>query len=255
LPLLDLSPCDIAPDHAHLSIVYLAGLMLWPGDAIQMERFRASALVHKLKIDIDGGDLPHDTFTPEEWAGLFKIATLAPPFSEVVQASVVRYYHGLALGQFICEIIARKDRRSKNATIGQTMATVTKFCKDFGWRVSKSTLVNTIWPDFRAVAHLWAAKVRRLPFDRRGFSFDITPTFVCPPEELAQFLAMAEWYRSRGEELESNKTNLLGAGQTWRVPPEITLPPVATQRFQPQATASPVRSWRALARAGLSITF
>jgi hypothetical protein len=48
--------------------------MLWPGDAIQMERFRASALVLKMTSDSYGGDLPHETVTPEEWAGLFKIA-------------------------------------------------------------------------------------------------------------------------------------------------------------------------------------
>jgi hypothetical protein len=84
------------------------------------------------------------------------------------------------------------------------------------FRVSKSTIDNTIWPRFEPVAHLWCA---------HGLFFEDQTDLPCPTDKTPEFLKRAEEIRVIGESvrLKNSKHTLLRQTVTLRVPESISL--------------------------------
>jgi hypothetical protein len=88
-----------------------------------------------------------------------------------------------------------------------------------GANISRSTLVNTILPRFRPVAHLWAAhSYEALHGEDRQFP--------CSFERVRDFLAMAEFFRERALAIKfpQRRDALLRADEAWTLPPGLPLP-------------------------------
>jgi hypothetical protein len=198
--------------------------MLWPDDDKKITRFnnivQYEALLNSsiIALSLESGI----EFQGKQLALLLRRVSEGPRLSEVLRKNTKRFLHGLAAGLVVCEIIARRDRGDL-AQITETMKAVAKAFSAERCKVSLKTIENSIWPRFRSVAHLWAASARC------SGGFSVLPY---PLGEVEQFLALAEWYRSAGEEWrprKSSKGSLLIAERTWRVPSEISLPPPAIE--------------------------
>jgi hypothetical protein len=98
-------------------------------------------------------------------------------------------------------------------------------------RVSQKHIDNVIWPRYRPVAHLWAARKIRHDAGREQ------KHFPCSIAELPTFLATAEELRDKGESLRlprSPEASILRKGDAIRLPDLVSLPGV-TLHFGPAA--------------------
>jgi hypothetical protein len=100
--------------------------------------------------------------------------------------------------------------------------------KEVDRRLQKSfkisaTQIKRIWREFQPVAHLWAAVVYRAFHDQEN------KTFPCKAKNLAEFLALAEWFADLGTSIkpaQSPSGTILQAEKSIRVPCGLMLPTV-----------------------------
>jgi hypothetical protein len=122
---------------------------------------------------------------------------------------------GMALGYMVFRF-ERADTRS-SASLGAAFRMIEEGCRKGGWRGgSRGHMRQTIWPTFRAAAHLWAA-YQFMEGGQLDMGTNLNPT------TLRTFLGGAEWFRRKGEALiplHGNEPVLL-AKETWKIPPEL----------------------------------
>lgn len=196
----------------------------------------ADANIHKeigQKLMADGLSLAADTIEEREaisW--FFGYLRDTPKPADMVDKAKLNYPHGLAAG-----IILWKFARAGagNTTIGAIANEIVnklqhKMMSD-GKRIrlGYDYIVDTIWPRYRSVAHLWAAY-----YD----GADASPScpFPCAAASVPTFLAGAESFRAFGERTTPSHSDstLLSPLDSWRLPETIIaiLPPVALRSFE-----------------------
>lgn len=89
------------------------------------------------------------------------------------------------------------------------------------FRVAPKTFRNHVLPRFRCVAHLWVASYTAMKIDRGD------DPFPCHPENLARFLADADFYRLAAEAARTRQspTTVLRAQEMVRLPPGLSIAP------------------------------
>jgi hypothetical protein len=78
-----------------------------------------------------------------------------------------------------------------------------------GYKLSKKTFDNEIWPAFRRVSHFWAAYFKRC-------NIDLQSPFPCRGEDLRSFLSDTQVYQRMGE-----KNPFLRPGETVKLPARL----------------------------------
>jgi hypothetical protein len=90
--------------------------------------------------------------------------------------------------------------------------------------ISRSTLENTIWRNYKPVAHLWASHVYYVLILRP----DDALAFPCRVDQLPDFLALADFFALSGLSAKmprrKKSEHLLDESNMWRIPSGLHLP-------------------------------
>jgi hypothetical protein len=213
MPILDISRDELGPQRGQATLVYLQAVMVAPDDPLMRRRifeaFDAARIINALD------EAPDDAFpTPEQTRVLMRFGNEAPRLAEVSEDSNRPYFHGVTTGLVLAAIIHRRDAGHPRANLGDVMDLVSKRLSGANdLTLSRGTINNVVWPKYRCVAHLWAAYVHAAIQGRDG-------TCPCRLDRLADFLAIAEWYRVEGEGFRPKQSDrpVLAAAETWRMP-------------------------------------
>ena len=149
------------------------------------------------------------------------IALDALPPRVIRDAYGQRYFHGFLAGEFLGAAVVSdaggipiKLEHFKAAMTAEKRRKLHK-----GADISRSTLVNTILPRFRPVAHLWAAHTYE---GMHGSDRE----FPCALARVPEFLAMAEFFREHALAMKfpQRRDALMREDEAWALPPGLPLP-------------------------------
>jgi len=208
MPYLPLEPSIISnPTRVDLSII--ASVMLWPephDETVREEAFK-SAVIEM------GRELRHTTeLSPEILGGLFELAADTKPIGQLQEMAKARLADGLKAGNILIAALQGKDDKGGQLRLGDISK---KLAKKFApRRGDNSSIINTIWKQYRSVSHFWAAHVKYTEATDR-------PTFPCDLNSVACFLWLSEEWRERGETTKTAPqapSTILRPGECWRVP-------------------------------------
>lgn len=97
------------------------------------------------------------------------------------------------------------------------------------------------WGDYQSVAHLWASALHWSGKSTFSWESELDREWIKDPAGKLRFLAMAEAFRTMGENTYAhgqkrrrNPSPLLDPSQSWRVPEDIALPSVSIDLPEPQ---------------------
>jgi hypothetical protein len=158
----------------------LAAHMLWPHDRDEEQR---SILIDRLTVECLRGAFSE--LSEVDKGDLFACADRAPGLTAIHAAAKPAFRSGYVAGIVLHNVLTSGT---------STGAAITKVVKSLpaAMRLSASTFNNSIWPEFRPVAHLWAAYCTKAPFHN-------CHDFPCTLPGLRSFLWLAEYYRLSGE--------------------------------------------------------
>jgi hypothetical protein len=197
-PQLELSD-DCLSHPVPADLITLGANMLWPDDLDVRDRAVKSG---HLKILIS------DWVIPQELAQQISSDALdATPMVAIQESAKLPFVHGFIAGTILHTIVSEVavEKNSDRASMQRVIADLSKIFYP-RWRLAPKTIENTVWPQFRKVAHYWAAYIQGT------FSQPPEP-FPCRLANLSGFLSTAEAFRHAGE-----------ATRTKRSPRPILLP-------------------------------
>jgi hypothetical protein len=195
-------------------VALIATIMLWPDDEEWRARAALSSFVEWIGDDTAGW--PYEVLQD-----LQQITRRADPIARIQrEVKKERYARGVLTGSILhTAIIANAldaEKKSMEHVVKQSVAGFV----NAGHRVRAKTFNNEILPQFRSVAHFWAAAFKRLKIELRD-------CFPCRFTEFAEFLADAEAYRLAGGELRPpHSTNaVLRPGEAFPLSANLYVPP------------------------------
>jgi hypothetical protein len=196
------------PDRMHLSII--ESWMLWPDDeAKRLDAYKAAV------VEI-GRDLTHQIkLEPAILEDLFYLAADAKPLDQLRGMFMTPFQQGLMAGNILIAAVTGKDAKGGPLKLGDINEKLRKlFARGPN---SNSSFVNTIWKQYRAVSHLWAAHIQVTEDRPAGASF----VFPCELPEIIEFLWLSEQWRVKGESMKTAPrapSTILRPGESVRIP-------------------------------------
>ena len=207
MPIVDCPPDFFSPP-SRLDLAWIEARMLWPDQADRQAETWRTAFVEAVREHMAAG-LPIDI----DPLALLSIAAEATPLGKLREAAAQPFRHGCAAGWLLLETVWRAEtgRRTRLTSVKATIAKALK--------LSTSTIDNTAWATYRAVAHYYAAFLAR--------ARDGALAFPCAVAGLPHFLARAEHLRQMAETVipPHRAAPLLRPGQALILRPPFPLPP------------------------------
>jgi hypothetical protein len=198
-------------------LAVVEAMMLWPEDEKARERWLHAAMVREASAL--GEDLPesHARFS-------LQLAADTTPLKELKGIAEDRQAHGWVAGAMLHRAVERAAVEG-SVNLGKIAQEVVQASaglrRQHGMRLSVKTINNRIWPDYRSVAHFWAAYVTALDEGQKAFP--------CSIGGLPAFLATAEAYRKAGETVQTKQGPVMRPGESVLVPDFLTLPTLALE--------------------------
>jgi hypothetical protein len=225
--ILDLDPDFITqPNRLHLA--QIEAMMLFPHSPSDRE------MVYRASIVEFAAENP-DQIPEYIWKNLFYISRSVNRIDEIREAVRSRCVKGLIVGivthfQIASAKAGIESRRED--IINQISSIARDVVKSRGIRVSAKTFHNDMWPEFRSVAHFWAASV--ILNETRYHD----TVFPCRVSEIEEFLSTVEAYRIAGESSRPKQASatILDPKHTVRLPSELKVEPADLQ-FIPTTNA------------------
>jgi hypothetical protein len=221
MPVLKITPAMIGPDRSPLTLAYLGAVMLWPDDLDQRTELIKTARAAYLKNVI--GSVP-GACDPGAGFDLWEMVFDAiPPRVLMNMGGGSRPVdHGWAAGEYLAKAVqdSAAGRRVKLAAIKAAITAPKRRKSHPRLDFSEDTFVNTIWPRYRPVAHLWAAYVYEGLWEVPG------SLFPCDLEHLPDFLALANFFYkvALSIEIRQRRDALMSGTDAWTLPPGLPLP-------------------------------
>lgn len=222
-PVLELTHAMVGPNRTDMTRAYLTSLMYWPDDPAQQREVMKTAAALHLRATL--GTVPAARDAIADHVDMVSMALDALPPRKIRESAEQRYYQGCLAGEFLSEAFA-DDLRGRPVKLEHYKAAMTAPRRrklHERMNISRSTLVNTILPRFRPVAHLWAAHVYAGKYlgDRE---------LPCSVARVPEFLLFAEIIRERALAMKFPKRRdaLLREDEAWTLPPGLPLPETIT---------------------------
>lgn len=165
-------------------------------------------------------------------------------FSHVDQLPEVlrtRMAEGHVAGDILRYVVAFADHVPKHASVNKAIYAVCHQLKEDRAERRRRTAssrawVRPTWSRFKCVAHLWAAYLAFMELANDAGLPDLH-IVDASPESFLDFLAIAEWYRHRGEGLlpHAQTVPTLDPAATWRSPADLILPKLDISPSAPPA--------------------
>ncbi len=150
----------VGANRTDMTRAYLIGVMLWPDDPERRREMMKTATVLHLRATL--GTVPAAADAVADQVNLMTLALDALPLRIIHEKIGSRYFRGFLAGEFVGAAVVSdagglpvKLEHFKAAMTAEKHRKIHK-----GANISYSTLVNTILPRFRPVAHLWAFYVK-----------------------------------------------------------------------------------------------
>jgi hypothetical protein len=211
MPELEITQDGLTDRH---TLFEVEAIMLWPTD----EEARKQSINFSARKDaleqLKNSDM---TFSGPEVAEIVQLYWDTPTAQQMQDKATGPTKHGLTAGMLL-EWLVASARAGQPMSLEDGAQRVERALHSY--RVGYKTIRGNAWPNYRDVAHLWAAHTS---MQTQG----ATP-FPCAMKDLPKFLAIAEAFRTEGEALRlprSQKT-ALDPNRTWRVPGNLVLPRV-----------------------------
>jgi hypothetical protein len=202
MPYMDtLTPDLLGSKRSPLTLAIIEGWMLYPNDQKQRERTFAAAKAQHTTNEISnlakqiGPDTPAIYHTLGDLSQMLTSIVSAPRLADIHEEVRLPYVSGIAAGLILFNVVVRSKLNPKLSGIMHRAKTeaIAALNGVLGVVVSKQTIENEIWKNYRCVAHLWAASVST------GLNGDTA--FPCRLDNIEIFLAEAEAWRREGESL------------------------------------------------------
>ena len=216
--------CLTAPIRLDLAVV--EAMMLWPDNEDEpdneamRERWLNAAMTRESAIRLDG--LPEPLLR-----SALKLASETTPIGELQKDARDRAGHGCIAGAILRIAVRESAVRRGSVNIGDIIDNVVNISepirKRHKVRLSKKTIYNTSWHNYRSVAHFWAAHAASVEAGSEAFP--------CPIGDLPVFLATAELFREAGEAAKTKQGPVLRPGETVRLPAGFVLPTMPPLEF------------------------
>lgn len=203
-------------------VMHLYSIMCYPRDEAAQERFAKALQAGETLAAIDAAKREYgDELKVHADADMMLSTAAAPKLHETLQqAATDAAFGGTVSGIILGWIIFRGKRPETRSTasLGGAFRMIQEACDAGRWRGGKiDNLKRHIWPTYRPVAHLWAA----LHVWRERAS-----GLPLKPDDLHQFLMMAEWFRRQGEEFHVGRSRagaaVLDSNETWKIRPDVS---------------------------------
>jgi hypothetical protein len=222
MPVLDISRDELGPLRCRATLSYLLTVMLWPTNAAKRDWAHKAILATRIDDAIsEPGAADRLSLTHDGWVDIVHFMRSAPSLRDVQEECAKPFCHGLAAGFVLSGVLHRREIGAPDAQLGAVMDSVVESvlppdARDFKFALSRSTLNNTVWPEYCGVAHLWASHIWR------GISAGDW-TFPARLDRLSDFLTVAEWFRREGEAWrpKGGARPVLDPLDTWRLPEGI----------------------------------
>jgi hypothetical protein len=229
MPLLDLTPDMMRRERCRLAITYLEGVMLWPDDEAKRSRAsrssNAAMIVEAFERIAAVGDTP-GLLSPSDLVIALRELANAPPLNQVHEGSKPALDHAMVAARILIDALNDYHAGEQRGLSWVKKKVQQQLAGKPHWgRLSMSTIDNRIWRVYRPVSPLLAASLLLCT----GYRDAGLPTsFPCKADNLARFLATAEFLRVAGEAYVPKQFNqpLLDPEKTWSVPSGIELPAV-----------------------------
>jgi hypothetical protein len=229
MPVLDLTPDMMQFEHRRIAITYLDSLMLWPDDEAKRSRAsrssNAAMIVEAFERIAAVDDTPGLVWPSDLVITLSELAN-APPLDQVHEISKPTIDHAMVAGRILIEALNDHHAGEQRGLSWVKKKIRQQLAGKPHWgRLSMSTIDNRIWRVYRRVSPLLAASLLLCA----GYRDAGLPTpFPCKADDLARFLATAEFLRVAGEAYVPKQFDqpLLDPETTWSVPSGIELPAV-----------------------------
>lgn len=190
--------------------ILVQGMMLWPEDQSARERLcKAEAI----RLAASRGDRLPVTIARR----VFALTAEAPPIAELRKNADDRHAHGWIAGEILRRAVDQAGREGDNVNLREIIGQIVKAYAPYrsAGKVhltpSVKTIVNTIWPRYRPVAHFWAAFLGRI---ENGAG----RAFPCSLDELPAFLKSARRYLGAGQEARTKQGPVLRPGESVGIP-------------------------------------
>jgi hypothetical protein len=188
-------------------------MMTWPRDKRKREHWIRSSKLYELRNHV--GSLSEPTVRKA-----LNIALETTPFRELAATVMNERSHGAIAGWLLARAII-EGQTSGTVNLGSIIKQFIHGSKQFRspdlMRISEKTINNAVWPEFRSVAHYWAAYV----LDK-----SVPKEWPCAISNLGMFLATAEAFREAGEAVRTKQGPVLRLGESVRAPETLLLPTV-----------------------------
>ena len=208
---LNITPEMVGDQRNRSSLVMIEATMLYPMDEIARQKVMDAghAAWERLEIRKLARDAPETSLSAVEIANLVDKFADAPPLLPIQEEVKTAFQHGVVAGMLIRKALHDGEKLG---------SIITELSKDLS-NISESHVNNNIRPEFMSVCHYWAAYLHL------GFDCD-KMDFPCHIRDLPYFLAIAEWYRTKGEAYfpRQSRKPLIDPNVSLKLPPNIQLP-------------------------------
>lgn len=206
-------PVFILPQSYTMITQELTGIMLFPNSVADRRKLAMSYAYDFSKPYIDAGIAK--VADPKRFERYARMHKSAP---EIIEQAAKETGYDPTLAGAILLLTVGTDR--KVASVNLTILSL-----DQAYKNNKATSrrkLEGLWQKYRTVAHFWTAHQvwvapEVMPDMKR------LPGFPCHPTQVMQFLALAEYFRRKGEGFRSPHSKegscLLDKNRTWRVRP------------------------------------
>lgn len=178
-----------------------------------------------------------ELLSPTLQENLFLAALAATPPATIREEKEEPRCHGIVVGSILRDVIGSNEI-NLDASIGSFVKRWGEELSKRKYRVSESTIRNTIWPRMKRVAHFWAARVELVHKNYYAGEW-LAPVcesesnrFPCQLDQLRDFLAVAEAYRLKGETIRPKRSptgTVLDPTETLRLPDFLEIAPAPLQ--------------------------
>lgn len=220
MPFMEITPEMIGPERTRLSLVYIETLMLWPHDPDQRAEAMKTGTVSFIHDSIANVPSARRSVKDTEWFDWISLAADAMPLRIIHQQSQHHFVQGVIAGELLSAIVG--DHASGQSIKVQSIKNEIIECcasrKSDHFRISLSTLENTIWKRYKPVSHLWAAYL--------GNALRGDHVFPCRIGALPEFLGLSEYFRKTGQDIYPSRRNepVLTQNEQWIPPSDLELP-------------------------------
>lgn len=214
MPLIPLDQRDIG---TRLALVKIEAVMLAPDDEKVRERLLEAGTIafgrDVLKEAAENGqELPTMPAGLAHWMASELPAIQAPKTPEL------RFRHGVIAGLTFLDMLTEDATRPGRASEAAAIGRISEIPGLIEWTRRSTGTLRSIWSRFRCVSHIWAA------YQVEGR--EMGECFPCRSDRIDSFIARAEGFRRKGEEVRCYRASMpiLGPkGSAWRFPDQNSL--------------------------------